>query len=72
MTIPAASVTAQMSAGETPTFAVFGKALASIAFNPGLHRAFLRFLTPAGGIVGGHERGVADRAVGSEKDKGKR
>ena len=51
-TTPAASVTTQINAGETPTYTVFGKANGAIAFNPGLHRINVRFKTQAGGTVG--------------------
>ena len=51
-TIPASSVTVQMNALQTSTFAVFARGLGNILFNPGINRAFLRFWTLAGGIVG--------------------
>ena len=49
---PASSVTTQIDANQTPTFAVFAQAAAPIAFSPGVNRVHVRFKTQAGGTVG--------------------
>jgi hypothetical protein len=49
---PAPSVTVQINVLDTPTFAVFVRAMGSIPFQPDVNRAFLRFKTGTGGTVG--------------------
>jgi hypothetical protein len=46
------SVTTQINAGETPTFAVFGTALSPIPFDPANNRVFVRY-KDQGGVVRG-------------------
>jgi hypothetical protein len=49
---PGPSATVQIDAGQTPTFAVFVRGTGPVGFNPGVNRAFVRFKTAGGAIVG--------------------
>ena len=49
---PASNTAVQIDAGQTPTFAIFVQGLGTVAFNPGVHRAFVRFKTAGGATVG--------------------
>jgi subtilisin family serine protease len=51
-TTPGASATVQINAGDTPTFSVFVRGDGSVAFLPGVNRAFVRFKTTGGTTVG--------------------
>jgi hypothetical protein len=50
---PAPSVTMQIGTGQTPTFAIFVQGHGNVALLPGVNRAFVRFRTAGGDIVGG-------------------
>lgn len=49
---PAASVTAQIAAGATPTFAVFAAGTGNIGFNPAVNRVFVRFRDEGNAVRG--------------------
>jgi hypothetical protein len=49
---PGLSVTTQINAGETPTFAIFGAAQSAIPFDPANNRVFVRY-RDQGGVVRG-------------------
>ncbi len=49
---PAASVTVDITAGATPTFAIFATASGAVPFDPATNRIFVRF-RDAGGAVHG-------------------
>ena len=51
-TVPGSSVTVQINAGQTPTFAAFIRGLMNVTFLPGVNRAFMRFKTASGATVG--------------------
>jgi hypothetical protein len=57
---PAASVSGTVNTNQSVTYAVFGQATGAIAFNPGVHRVFLRLAS--GGVV----RGATSVAVTTE------
>ena len=50
--VPAATVTVQINAGSTPTFAVFVQGGATLPFDPADNRVFVRF-KEAGGVTRG-------------------
>jgi hypothetical protein len=49
---PTASVTAQIAAGATPTFAVFAAGTGNIGFNPAVNRVFVRFRDEGNAVRG--------------------
>jgi len=55
---PTTSVTVDIAAGETPTFAVFAQATAPIDFDPATARIFVRFVDGSG-----NEHGATSVAI---------
>ena len=51
-TAPAPSATVQIGTGQMPTFAIFVQGHGNVAFLPDVNRAFVRFRTAGGDIVG--------------------
>jgi virginiamycin B lyase len=49
---PASSVTLTDTAGQTPTFSIFGTASGAIAFSPAVNRVFVRFKDTGGAVRG--------------------
>ncbi|MGH7393795.1 MAG: hypothetical protein ACREM3_30710, partial [Candidatus Rokuibacteriota bacterium] len=49
---PAGSVSTFLGAGATASFAVFVRALAPVAFDPGVNRVYVRFQDAAGVVRG--------------------
>jgi hypothetical protein len=50
--VPASSAVVGIETGQTPTFAVFVRALGGLAFLPDMNRVFVRFKTASGEVVG--------------------
>jgi len=50
--VPASTVMVQINAGQVPTFGVFVQGIGTVAFDPAVNRAFVRFRTATGDTVG--------------------